>query len=66
MKTEIQSSLEEIAAALEILINGSKEASMYARGWIKKHKQHLKDLGYSGKMPRKPRSDKKENHEQED
>lgn len=59
MKAEIQSSLEEIAAAQEILVSGSEDAASHARSWIKKHKELLKELGYTGKMPRKSRSDKK-------
>lgn len=67
MKPEVTASLEEIEAAQEILVNGPEGAASYCRSWIRNHKEHLiRNLGYTGKFPRKQRSDKKGEDEQEE
>ena len=66
MKPEVTASLEEIEAAQDILVNGPESSASHCRSWIRNHKEYLKTLGYTGKFPRKQRSDKKGDDEQEE
>lgn len=53
-KTQIKVCLDEIESSFGHMEKKSigKEALSKNRGWVKKHKDILKDLKYKGKMPR--------------
>jgi hypothetical protein len=58
---EINRCLDEIEAAYRVMVKNKsdKKALSNARGWVRKHKAILKELGYKGEIPRQPRIMKK-------
>jgi hypothetical protein len=59
-KLEVGKCLDEIEAAFSILEDKeiSKKTRSTLNAWILKQKQHLKELKYKGKTPRKRRNTK--------
>ena len=56
-KAQVKICLDEIEASFIRLQNkrlGEKALSKH-RGWIRRHKEILKELKYKGKMPRQPK-----------
>lgn len=60
LKEAIKICLDEIEAVLTILEkrSTSKDTKSKCRGWIKKHKDTLRELNYKGKVARKSRVEK--------
>jgi len=54
MRPEVAICLDEIEAAQE-LMERKESAAKTCRGWIRRQKERLKELGYKGKTPRKQR-----------
>lgn len=60
MREEIKICLDEIDACIDNIESGKLDSKQISRanGWILKHKQILKELGYKGKLRRLSRKKK--------
>jgi len=56
MREEVKVALDEIDSAYELMGGANKEKLKYINSWVRKQKEALKEAGYSGKVPRQPRS----------
>ena len=56
-KTQVKVCLDEIESSYRRMEKKSisKEALSKHRGWVRKHKEILKELKYRGKIPRQPK-----------
>lgn len=57
MKIEIKICLDEIDACYDRMEDGNltKESLRNLRGWVRKQKETLKEIGYKGKIRRQPK-----------
>lgn len=61
MKLEVKICLDEIEAAYNTMVSSkvNKDIITKCKGWARKHRNMLKDMGYKGRIPRQPKIMKK-------
>jgi hypothetical protein len=57
-KIQVDSALDEIDAAFGMIADGAITNKQYStiKGWVRRQREKLKELGYKGKIPRQPKA----------